>query len=84
MKNVGTITLGTLGGTLLFFLATNAAVWAFSGMYQLNLAGLMLSYAMAIPFLKLSLVGDLFYTAVFFGMYEFLKNYGVFRLVQRI
>lgn len=70
MKSVGTVALGTLGGTLVFFLVTNAAVWAFSGMYPFTLSGLMLSYAMAIPFLKLSLFGDLFYTAAFFGVYE--------------
>ena len=73
-KNAGTIGLATLMGSLLFFLTTNFAVWAFSGMYTANLQGLMLSYSMALPFLKFSLLGDLFYVSVFFGIYEFATS----------
>jgi len=70
-KSVGTITAAALGGSLLFFLTTNFAVWAFTGMYSLNLGGLIMSYIMALPFLKFTIAGDLFYAAVFFGAYEF-------------
>lgn len=69
-KNLGTIALGTLGGSLLFYCTTNFAVWAFSGMYSPTLEGLMLSYYMALPFLKFTLLGDLFYVSLFFGIYE--------------
>lgn len=65
-----TVMLGTLAGSILFYLTTNFAVWAFSGMYSLTFDGLMLSYTMALPFLKFTLLGDLFYVSLFFGIYE--------------
>lgn len=65
-----TVVLGTLAGSILFYLFTNFAVWAFSGMYSPTLDGLMLSYYMALPFFKFTLLGDLFYVSLFFGVYE--------------
>jgi len=70
-KSVGTVTVAALGGSLLFFLGTNFAVWAFTGMYSLTIGGLITSYIMALPFLKFTIAGDLFYAAAFFGAYEF-------------
>ncbi|HEX9721755.1 MAG TPA: DUF6580 family putative transport protein [Candidatus Paceibacterota bacterium] len=70
-----TVALATLLGSVLFYLTTNFAVWAFSGMYAPTFNGLMLSYYMALPFLKFTLLGDLFYTALFFGSYELVRAY---------
>ena len=53
--------------SLIFFAATNLAVWAFSGMYSLDLAGLTQCYTLALPFLKYTVAGDLFWCAVLFG-----------------
>ena len=69
-KNFGTITLATLAGSFLFYLATNFGVWAFSPMYAPTLDGLMLSYTMGLPFLKYTLLGDLFFVGMFVGAYE--------------
>ena len=69
-KNVLSIALGTLGGSIIFFLTTNFAVWLFSDWYAENLSGLIMSYTLALPFFRNSLMGDIFYTAVFFGLYE--------------
>ena len=69
-KNAGTIALGMLTGSILFYLTTNFAVWLFSGMYSPTLDGLLLSYYMAFPFFKFTLLGDLFYVSAFFGIYE--------------
>lgn len=69
-KNAGSVVLGSLSGSVFFYLATNYAVWAFSSWYPHNLGGLLSSYAMGLPFLKNSLFGDLFYTGVFFVSYE--------------
>ncbi len=74
-KKFSTILGGTLLGSFLFFLLTNAAVWAFGTMYTLDLSGLMQSYYMAIPFFRNSLAGDLFYTAVLVGAFEGLQYY---------
>ncbi len=53
--------------SLVFFAASNLAVWAFSGMYSLDLAGLTQCYALALPFLQNTVAGDLFWSAVLFG-----------------
>src|SRR4051812_25825890 len=45
--------------SLIFFATTNFAVWAFSGMYSLDMAGLMQCYTLALPFLKYTMAGDL-------------------------
>ncbi len=62
-----------LGATLLaslqFFLITNFGVWAV-GMYSRGLDGLVQSYVMGILFFRWTILGDLFYTGVFFGAYE--------------
>lgn len=53
--------------SLLFFLLSNGAVWAFSGMYPLTWQGLTQCYIAALPFLEKTVLGDLFWTAVLFG-----------------
>ncbi|MBI1985014.1 MAG: hypothetical protein HYS60_02830 [Candidatus Wildermuthbacteria bacterium] len=71
----GALALCAIGGALLFYLATNFAVWAFSPWYPHNLQGLMLSYNLALPFFRYTILGDLFFTGVFFGAYEFSRKY---------
>ncbi|KOR31000.1 hypothetical protein TI04_03125 [Achromatium sp. WMS2] len=54
--------------TILFFVISNFAVWLFSGMYPQTIAGLVLCYTAAIPFLKYAVLGDWLWTAfLFFG-----------------
>ena len=53
--------------SVLFFLLSNGAVWAFSGMYSLTWQGLVQCYVAALPFLEKTVLGDLFWTAVLFG-----------------
>jgi len=60
--------------SLIFFAASNFAVWAFSGMYSLDFAGLMQCYAAALPFLQNTVAGDLFWTAVLFGAAWAIQN----------
>ena len=62
--------LGSIGGAVFFYLATNFAVWAFSPFYSHNIQGLLLSYEMALPFFRFTLLGDVFFSAIFFGAYE--------------
>lgn len=72
-KKFHTVLDGTLLGSILFFLITNFAVWAFGTMYTHNFTGLIQSYTMAIPFFKNSLLGDLFYVGILVGGFEFAK-----------
>ncbi len=65
---VGTV-MTMLPCSLAFFALSNFAVWAFSGMYALTLAGLTQCYVAALPFLQYTVAGDMFWTAVLFGGY---------------
>lgn len=56
-----------LAGSLVFFALSNFAVWAFSGMYPLTVAGLIQCYVAALPFLDKTVLGDLIWTGVLFG-----------------
>jgi len=56
-----------LSSSLLFFATTNFAVWAFSGMYAHDLAGLVLCYVAALPFLWNTVAGDVLWTTLLFG-----------------
>ncbi|HEY4160793.1 MAG TPA: DUF6580 family putative transport protein [Candidatus Saccharimonadales bacterium] len=59
----------TLSASLFFFIVTNFAVWAWSGMYAHTWHGFIQCYAMALPFFRDTLASDLFYTAALFGLY---------------
>jgi hypothetical protein len=56
-----------LGSSLFFFASTNFAVWASSGMYAADLDGLVHCYVAALPFLRNTVLGDMFWTALLFG-----------------
>lgn len=70
----GTVLGATLGGSLLFFLVTNFAVWAGSPFYPQTVGGLLSTYVAALPFFHSSLLGDLFYSGVFFGGYYLIEQ----------
>lgn len=64
---VGSVLLATVASSLLFFIITNFAVWIGSPFYPQNLAGLIECYSLAVPFLNNGILGDLFFSTVFFG-----------------
>ena len=59
----------SLFGSVLFFLVTNAAVWAWGGLYSRTAAGLLLAYTMGVPFFRNTLASDLVYNGVLFGVF---------------
>jgi hypothetical protein len=67
-KNPGFLKLAltSIWSSIFFFLTTNFAVWAFSAWYPKTLAGLLNCFALALPFLRNSFLGDLFYVSVFY------------------
>ena len=72
--------LSVVGGSLLasisFFLITNFGVWVSqSSAYPKTFEGLMLCYMAGVPFFRNTLIGDLFFSGVFFGGYESLKYF---------
>ena len=72
--NIGKTVGLSLASSLLFFIISNFGVWLFSNLYTLDTSGLIKCYVMSIPFNKFSWLGDLFFVAVLFGVYEFVST----------
>ncbi|MFA6095675.1 MAG: DUF6580 family putative transport protein [Candidatus Paceibacterota bacterium] len=68
------VVLASIGGSTIFFLLSNAAVWIFGTMYSHSWHGLVESYIAGIPFFKNALAGDVIYTGAFFGAFEYLRH----------
>lgn len=62
--------LGALFSSLLFYLITNYGAWLF-GSYEFSITGLMMSYYMAVPFFKNTIISTLFFS-IFFEIFIFL------------
>jgi len=56
-----------IASSLVFFIATNFAVWAFQDLYPHTLQGLAQCYVAALPFLDRTVFGDLAWCAALFG-----------------
>ncbi|HSR18620.1 MAG TPA: DUF6580 family putative transport protein [Ignavibacteriaceae bacterium] len=72
-KKVKNIILASIASSVLFFAVTNFAVWMSYRMYPMNLTGLAECYVAAIPFFSYTLLGDLFFVGLLFGIFEILK-----------
>ena len=79
-RSFGTILVGTLASSFLFFMITNFGVWAAGGLYPMNFSGLMQSYVSGLAFYDHSffgnlalntVMGDLFFSALLFGSLAF-------------
>ena len=67
--------VAALGASLLFYVATNFAVWLLPNeLYPHTVQGLLQSYVMGIPFFGNALAGDLFWTALLFGLYDAARS----------
>lgn len=73
-SNLKNIVAASLFSSVLFFIITNFSVWAFGTMYTKDVSGLINCYVFAIPFFRNTVLGDIFYTGLFFGGYNFLTN----------
>ncbi|PIP21863.1 MAG: hypothetical protein COX39_00735 [Candidatus Nealsonbacteria bacterium CG23_combo_of_CG06-09_8_20_14_all_40_13] len=69
-KNLHNVVGASIIASILFYLITNFAVWAFTPWYSKDLAGLISCYFLALPFFRNTLAGDLFYITIMFGVYE--------------
>jgi len=79
-KNLPNTIGASLTGSVLFFLATNFTMWAIqpsmpTPMYPPTLSGLADAYIMGLPFFRNTLLGDLFYTGIMFGLAEIIIKY---------
>jgi len=80
-RRAGVVVLAALFSSAQFFLITNAGVWA-AGAYARGIEGLWQSYAAGLPFFRGTVLGDLFYTAAFFGLYELVRAFAAERAAE--
>lgn len=71
--NMKTIIGGSLAASIIFFLITNFGAWLGNPMYPQTIEGLMMSYTAGIPFFHYTIAGDLVYSGVMFGAFEYAK-----------
>ncbi len=74
----GRVLGATLFSSVVFFVSTNLAHWAFMGMYVRSPEGLAHCFAAALPFFRYQIAGDLFFSAVLFGGYLLVRQFRVF------
>jgi hypothetical protein len=67
-KNIVNVGVASVAASVLFFMITNFGVWL--AWYPTTLQGLTQCYTLALPFYRNTLIGDLLYVVVFFGIYE--------------
>ncbi len=76
-QNIITLTGASILSSIIFFIVTNFGVWQLWGsLYPHTWQGLIACYIAGIPFFKNTLLGDLIYTALIFGAY----NYSIIKL----
>ncbi len=71
---ISNVFLASITASVLFFVITNFAMWAVGGIYSPDLKGLIACYAAAVPFFHYTLLGDLFYVGLMFGVFEIAKS----------
>jgi hypothetical protein len=64
---------GSLVASSLFFLVSNFGVWL-AGWYPMTGLGLLACYTNAIPFFGYTVAGDLLFTVVVFGAWEWSRQ----------
>jgi len=86
MKNrhsIGWVLGFSVGGSLVFYVLTNFAVWALGNtypdgpMYAFTLAGLMEAYVAGLPFYKYTLASTVIYSLLLFEGHRFLVDKAV-------
>ena len=70
----GSVLAYSLAGSLLFFVVTNFGAWLSDPFYPKTAAGLVAAYVAGVPFFQWTVLGTLFYAALLFGGFEFLRN----------
>ncbi|MDO8265276.1 MAG: hypothetical protein Q7T34_02820, partial [Candidatus Parcubacteria bacterium] len=71
---------------LFFYLYTNFGWWLTSGMYPMNLNGLIMSYIAGIPFVRNQLVSVAIFVPVFVPIFSFIfnKQEQVIKILKRV
>ncbi len=73
------VAIASLLASVAFFFVTNFSVWAESALYPKTGVGLAECFAAGIPFFSNTLLGDLFFSAVLFGTFEWAQRRNFFQ-----
>jgi len=76
-RSVAQVLVATLISAVIFYIATNFAVWAWGALYPRSGRGLIASYTAANQFFRNSLIGDIAFVAVLFGGFAVLERFCV-------
>lgn len=66
--------IGVLSGSIVFYLVTNFGVWT-TGVYGLNVTGLVECYLLAIPFFQQTIISTIVYSSILEVLYFFSSNF---------
>lgn len=69
----GRVLGGALGASVIFYMVSNFGVWIGSPMYPLTVEGFIACYIAAVPFFHYTIAGNVIYSAVLFGGFEWFK-----------
>lgn len=69
------VPVGALTGAVIFFVVSNFGVWVQGELYAHTWAGLVLCYELALPFFRNTLLGDLIYSGLLFGVYALATRF---------
>ena len=72
--NVSRVAGYSVLGSVLFFVVTNFSAWLGSPMYPQSAAGLAAAYVAGLPFFQNTLLGTLFYSALLFGSFAWMRE----------
>ncbi len=70
----GRLVVASLTGSTIFFVVSNLGVWLSGFLYPLTLTGLIQCFYMALPFFRSTIVSDLLYSGVLFGVYALAQR----------
>jgi hypothetical protein len=72
-KKISNVFFASVISSVSFFVITNFGIWLSTLYYEKTGAGLAMCYTAAIPFFHQTLLGDLFFVAILFGLFEIVK-----------
>lgn len=67
------ILLASILASFSFFIISNFGVWISGAIYPKTISGLIICYTAGLPFLKNTIMGDMVYSGILFGVFEFAK-----------
>jgi hypothetical protein len=68
------VVAASLLSSVIFFVLTNFQMWVQSPLYAKNLSGLIACYVAAIPFFHHTVLGDLIFVGILFGLFAVIQS----------